>query len=254
MMNQQVEVQENARIFDMLEANVNARAHEVQTVAEEVSQHLQLLDNEQVGICRKDESHAVVEFKMTRVLPFDVDTISNVCWRVVELGWQRQNVRVVRRSRDVVSSDWCFPVQLEKGEAVEIRVRSVAKRFRTQEGFVVLAESTTEWPAHLAASGAWSRVTREHGWGLVHSYPVSASRSAAQDPSQSTASVSRFLMHLTTEPSGLDSDTSRKLLGSPAVSDIVIPSFRTLIKNRQQCVDNRLMDSASATSNAISAI
>ncbi|KAE8893040.1 hypothetical protein PF005_g24101 [Phytophthora fragariae] len=245
MMNQQVDASDNALIFAMLEANLNARANtEVQIVADEMSQPVQLAESDQVSICRKDETHAAVEFKTVRVLPFDADTVSKECWRVAELGWKREHARVVRRSKDVVSSDWCFPVQLEKGEAMEIRVRSVAKRFRVEEGFVVLAESTTEWPAHLAASGAWSRVTRERGWGLVHSYP---SRSAAQNPSRPSASVSRFLMHVTTEPFGLDSDTSRKLLGSPAVSDVVIPSFRTLIKNRQQTVDNRLMDSAFAT-------
>ncbi|KAF4035131.1 hypothetical protein GN244_ATG12904 [Phytophthora infestans] len=146
--------------------------------------------------------------------------------------------RVVRRSQDVVSSDWCFPVELEEGETVEIRVRSVAKRFAVQQGFVVLAESTTEWPPHLAASGVWSRVTRESGWGLVHSYPP---RSVARG---SSSSVSRFLVYMSSVPTGLDCESSRKLLGSPAVSDVVIPSFQKLIRNRQQCVDNHLMDAA----------
>ncbi|GMF43647.1 unnamed protein product [Phytophthora fragariaefolia] len=222
-MSWQLKALENALIFDMLEAHVNARVSEVPTVAGEVSQPMQLVETDQVSICRKDESHAAVEFNTVRMLPFDIDTISSICWQVAGLGWNRQGARVVRRSRDVVASDWCFP-----------------------EGCVVLAECTTEWPAYLEASGAWPRVTREHGWALVHSYPFTASRSAAQSPSRPTASMSRFLMSMTTEPSGLDIESSHKLLGSPAVSDVVIPFFRRLIKNRQQRVDNRLMDSAFA--------
>ncbi|KAG7377428.1 hypothetical protein PHYPSEUDO_011654 [Phytophthora pseudosyringae] len=245
MTKQPYRAMDNALIFDMLEANVNARASEIQTITKEMLQPVLTANTEQVSIRRKDETHAAVEFKTVRVLPFDADAVSNVCWRVAEFSWKIQGARVVRRSADVVSSDWCFPVQLEKGETVEIRVRSVAKRFKVREGFVVIAESTTEWPAHLAASGVWSRVTRESGWGLVHSYP--------RDSSSSPVSVSRFVMYMTSEPSGLDSDTSRKLLASPAVSDVVIPSFRTLIRNRQQCVDNRLMDAAFATP-SISAI
>ncbi|POM62793.1 hypothetical protein PHPALM_27998 [Phytophthora palmivora] len=248
MMTQMYQDVDSTCIFDMLEANVNARVNEIQGIAGEITQPVRTANTEQVCICRKDEIHPAVEFKTVRVLPFEVDTVSNVCWRVAELGWKRDGARVVRRSTDVVSSDWCFPVQLKKGETVEIRVRSVAKRFRVQEGFVVLAESTTEWPAHLAASGAWSRVTRESGWGLVHSYPTNGNGLEARDSSLSPASVSRFVMYLTSEPSGLDSDTSRKLFGSPAVSDVVIPSFRKLIRNRQQCVDNRLMDAAFVTS------
>ncbi|GMF27178.1 unnamed protein product [Phytophthora lilii] len=244
MMSQQVDAADSARIFDMLEASVNVRADEVHAIASKVSQPLQAAGTEQVSICRKNETHAAVEFRTMRVLPFDLDIVSSVCWHAAQLGWKRHGLsRVVRRSGDVVASDWCFPVQLEKGEAMDIRVRCVAKRFQVPEGFVIIAESTTEWPAHLAASGAWSRVTRESGWGLLHSYPVG---SAAQAASRPTATVSRFLMQITCEPSGLDSDTSRKLLGSPAVSDIVIPSYRTLIRNRQQCVDNRLMDAAFA--------
>ncbi|KAG3031286.1 hypothetical protein PC121_g7783 [Phytophthora cactorum] len=235
---------DDALIFDMLERSVNARVNEIQAITNEVSQPVMTANTEQVCICRKGDTHAAVEFKTVRVLPFDVDTVSSVCWRAAGLGWKRQGARVVRRSADVVSSDWRFPVQLKQGETVEIRVRCVAKRFRVQQGFVVIAESTTEWPAHLAASGVWSRVTRESGWGLVHSYPTATNRSVARDSSSSPAPVSRFLVYMTSVPSGLDSDTSRKLLGSPAVSDVVIPSFQTLIRNRQQCVDNRLMDAA----------
>ncbi|KAG3104500.1 hypothetical protein PI124_g14099 [Phytophthora idaei] len=235
---------DDALIFDMLERSVNARVNEIQAITNEVSQPVMTANTEQVCICRKGDTHAAVEFKTVRVLPFDVDTVSSVCWRAAGLGWKRQGARVVRRSADVVSSDWRFPVQLKQGETVEIRVRCVAKRFRVQQGFVVIAESTTEWPAHLAASGVWSRVTRDSGWSLVHSYPTATNRSVARDSSSSPAPVSRFLVCMTSVPSGLDSDTSRKLLSSPAVSDVVIPSFQTLIRNRQQCVDNRLMDAA----------
>ncbi|ETK81531.1 hypothetical protein F441_13248 [Phytophthora nicotianae CJ01A1] len=247
---------DDAHIFDMLERSVNARVSEIQAITREVSQPVVTANTEHVCICRKDEAHAAVEFKTMRVLPFDVETVSSVCWRVAEHGWKNRGARVVRRAQDVVSSDWCFPVQLDKGETVEIRVRSVAKRFKVQQGFVVIAESSTEWPAHLAASGAWSRVTRESGWGLVHSYPANGNGSDARDSSSSSPeSVSKFVVHMTCVPSGLDSDTSRKLLGSPAVSDVVIPSFRTLIRNRQQCVDNRLMDAAFLHGNSsISAI
>ncbi|KAL3670799.1 hypothetical protein V7S43_003985 [Phytophthora oleae] len=253
MMKERYHAADNALIFDMLEANVNARVHEIQSIAEEVSQPVLTANTEQVCICRKDETHPAMQFKTARVMPFDVDTVSSVCWRVAEVGWKRQGARVVRRSADVVSSDWCFPVQLEKGENVEIRVRCVAKRFKVHEGFVVIAESTTEWPAHLEATGVWSRVTKESGWGLIHPYPAKRNRSAAQDTSRPPASVSRFVMFITCQPSGLDTDTTRKLLGSPAVSDVVVPSFRKLIHNRQQCVDNRLMDTAFATP-SISAI
>lgn len=235
MMMNQCHWADDALIFDMLEQSVNARVNEIQAITKEMSQPVMTANTEHVCICRKDDTHAAVEFKTVRVLPFDVDTVSSVCWRVAELGWKRQGARVVRRSQDVVSSDWCFPVELEKGETVEIRVRSVAKRFAVQQGFVVLAESTTEWPPHLAASGVWSRVTRESGWGLVHSYPP---RSVAR------GSSSRFLVYMSSVPTGLDCESSRKLLGSPAVSDVVIPSFQKLIRNRQQCVDNHLMDAA----------
>jgi len=238
MLEQQYRATDNALMFEMLEACVNARVGEIQSVVEKMSEPVTSANTETVCICRKDEHHAAVEFKTTRVLPFPVDAVSSVCWHVAELGWSKHWARVVRRSKDVVSSDWCFPVELESGETVDIRVRCVAKRFEVAKGFVVLAESTTEWPAHLAASGVWARVTRESGVGMAHPYPDSTKGAAA--------SVSRFMMHLTSQPSGLDSETSRKLLGSPAVSDVVIPSFRKLIRNRQQCVDNRLMDAAFA--------
>ncbi|KAK1935562.1 hypothetical protein P3T76_010257 [Phytophthora citrophthora] len=254
MMNERFQAGDNAMIFDMLEANVNARVHEIQSITKEASQPMLTANTEQVSICRKDETHPMMQFKTTRVMPFDVDTVSSVCWRVAEFGWKRQGARVVRRSADVVSSDWCFPVQLDKGENVEIRVRSVVKRFKVHEGFVVIAESTTDWPAHLAATGVWSRVTKESGWGLVHPYLTKGNGSAAQGTSsQPPATVSRFVMSMSCQPSGLDMDTTRKLLGSPAVSDVVVPSFRKLIHNRQQCVDNRLMDTA-FTSPSVSAI
>ncbi|KAG1712613.1 hypothetical protein DVH05_000355 [Phytophthora capsici] len=253
MMNERYQTTDNALIFDMLEANVNARVHEIQSITKEVSQPVRTANTEQVCICREDETHPMMLFKTTRVMPYDVETVSSVCWRVAELGWKEQGARVVKRSADVVSSDWCFPVQLDKGENVEIRVRSVAKRFKVDEGFVVIAESTTEWPAHFEATGVWSRVTKESGWGLVYPYPTKGNRSAAQCSSQPPASVSRFVMSMTCQPSGLDTDTTRKLLGSPAVSDIVVPSYRKLFHNRQQCVDNRLMDTA-LTSPSVSAI
>ncbi|KAG7393811.1 hypothetical protein PHYBOEH_005994 [Phytophthora boehmeriae] len=225
-----------AGVFDLLEASVIARVGKMKSlVAAEMSHPVLKTDNEEIQICRKDESRPTVEFRSTRVLPFNVETVSHVCWHGCAMS-RAGGVRVAMRSEGVVSTDMSMPVPLESGEVVEIRVLCVIKRFILDGSFVVIAESLTEWPAHLVASGAWSKATRESGWGIVHRYPTPSQRSTT------SASVSRFLLHMSCMPTGTDVEGARKLLNSPAVSNVVIPSFRRLIHNRQQNVDNLLLD------------
>ncbi|RLN96796.1 hypothetical protein BBJ28_00022994 [Nothophytophthora sp. Chile5] len=229
---------DNALIFDMLESSVNSRFDELAAIGREVSQPVTAADAEHIRIRRGDGDHAAVEFKMVRVLPFDVNTVSDVCWGVAQLGWNfmdRPGARVTKRSKDVISTEVCFAVALDNGEVVELHVRCLVKRFVVEEGLAIMAESVTEWPARLAAAGSWTHATREVGWGLIHPYPAS---NGASEP---TASVMRSTM--LTQPRPLASDPpAYQLLNTRAVNDVVIPSFRKLISNRQQFVDNLLLD------------
>ncbi|GMF34257.1 unnamed protein product [Phytophthora lilii] len=161
--------------FNALEDRVNERFLNFQTVLDEIDQASLMLDAELVNP-REGGGARMLEYKFTRVLPFDVSATSDAAWRIVREGGatQKQASSVVKRSKDIHAADSRFSLPLGNGEMVTVDVHVVVKTFVVPDGCVLLAEASVEWSAHRESTPLWGKRSQESVWCVLRGYPFNA--------------------------------------------------------------------------------
>ncbi|GMF43649.1 unnamed protein product [Phytophthora fragariaefolia] len=234
---------ENSTIFSMLESKVNARSNELGMIVCEAFLPIKDGASEQIQICREEgeAAAATVEYKHSRLLPFEQDTTANTIWDIIELGGlvTSQHCHVTKQSQNLVEMASRFTVPLERAghSTVSVDVHAVAKHFDASSGMVVLVESHSEWSISHPTASTWKQTTEEAGWVVVNEHPlqVNGTQSACQ---------LRTTMKLTPDVSGASSGSKAPTSFTGCVSDIVIPSFREIMSSHHQSVENFLLDTS----------
>ncbi|KAJ8559182.1 hypothetical protein ON010_g8270 [Phytophthora cinnamomi] len=109
--------------FKILEDQVDERFHSFQPLLEEIRQASLTLDEEHVQTCGGEEDAiSAMEYKCTRLLPFDAKVTRKAAWSIIEEGGgpQKQVSNVMRRSEDVHAVDSRFALPLGQGTIVAI--------------------------------------------------------------------------------------------------------------------------------------
>ncbi|ETK81530.1 hypothetical protein F441_13247 [Phytophthora nicotianae CJ01A1] len=230
-------LQLSSDVLTSLANRVNDRLTELDYIIENIRASMFGPDVDQVNVHREGDegTSASVEFKRNRMMPFDADNTSRVIWDVMHLGVipDEHCARVIKQSHDTLLSQGCETQALAGGGTVDLVVSCLMKRVLVPGGFIMLIESTTEWQARPAQAKAWTHVTRDSGWALVH----------PNDERPGTCQV-QLAVRLRTE----DTEQNGLTLLTPVVCDVVIPSFGEVLSSRHQLVENALLDSTRTTS------
>ncbi|ETN20289.1 hypothetical protein PPTG_03325 [Phytophthora nicotianae INRA-310] len=230
-------LQLSSDVLTSLANRVNDRLTELDYIIENIRASMFGPDVDQVNVHREGDegTSASVEFKRNRMMPFDADNTSRVIWDVMHLGVipDEHCARVIKQSHDTLLSQGCETQALAGGGTVDLVVSCLMKRVLVPGGFIMLIESTTEWQARPAQAKAWTHVTRDSGWALVH----------PNEERPGTCQV-QLAVRLRTE----DTEQNGPTLLTPVVCDVVIPSFGEVLSSRHQLVENALLDSTRTTS------
>ncbi|ETP39380.1 hypothetical protein F442_13167 [Phytophthora nicotianae P10297] len=230
-------LQLSSDVLTSLANRVNDRLTELDYIIENIRASMFGPDVDQVNVHREGDegTSASVEFKRNRMMPFDADNTSRVIWDVMHLGVipDEHCARVIKQSHDTLLSQGCETQALAGGGTVDLVVSCLMKRVLVPGGFIMLIESTTEWQARPAQAKAWTHVTRDSGWALVH----------PNEERPGTCQV-QLAVRLRTE----DTEQNGLTLLTPVVCDVVIPSFGEVLSSRHQLVENALLDSTRTTS------
>lgn len=142
-----------------------------------------------------------------------------------------QTVSVIQRTKDTLVSQGHDMRELPDGGSVNVRVTVVVRRVVIPGGFVALIESTTKWKARPANAKAWTHMTHDSGWALVH-------------PNVLRPGTCQFQLSLRLRTHAAPSEQNGPTLLTPVVSNVVIPSFREMLRARHQLVENALLDAS----------
>ncbi|KAF4134685.1 hypothetical protein GN958_ATG15941 [Phytophthora infestans] len=231
----------NSDVLLSLENRVNERLTELSYIIGKIRASMSGPDVDQVNVHREgvEGASASVEFKRNRLMPFNADYTSRVVWDVMHLGAipDEHCTRVTKRSHDTLLSQGCETQALAGGGTVDLVVSCLMKRVIVPGGFIMLIESTTEWRAHPAQAKAWTHVTRDSGWALVH-------------PNEERPGTCQVQLAVRLRTESHEQQNGPTLL-TPVVSDVVIPSFGEVLSARHQLVENALLDSTRAATEAV---
>jgi hypothetical protein len=226
-------------VFDMLERRLDAQFRALEAVGrfDELRPRMPSIDTD--GYYKSgDRSKGTVELKRVQLLPFEQNAISSTILSIVELGRfpGDQVSRVLKRSNDSYAMDSSLTVRLEDGEgSLTLDMHCVMKRFVTPNGSVLLMEARSDWTADVEPSRAWCHTTEEAGCFSVSKYAV--------EGSHETSAMSQIQSTMTLRPREPSTVATRyPLAGARTIIDVVIPSFREIVKSRHQCVENTLFD------------
>ncbi|KAJ8561649.1 hypothetical protein ON010_g8032 [Phytophthora cinnamomi] len=231
-----------SQVFQVLESRVDRRYEELGLICHDAGTRIVTSDVDQVVVRRggMKQKATALEFNRTHLLPFPIDVACDTVWNVVKLGVisNERCARVHIRSEDILVSQGCFTQPLEDGGSVKMRSQCFMKRVVVPEGCIFFVEAITEWMARPFRSEQWSHVTRDYGWAAV--LPVATMPGVCQLQSVMRLQSSECMKN---DPRD---QLASSLLFSPELSDVMIPTFRSILNSRFQLVDNALLDASRA--------
>ncbi|ETP39372.1 hypothetical protein F442_13159 [Phytophthora nicotianae P10297] len=216
--------------FNSLEDRVNERFEGFQSILDEIRHTAIPMDSDHV----QSEAGNTLEYKCTRVWPFDERATSSAAWTIVEEGGatKKQASNVTKLSRDVHAVDTRFALPLHEHEVATVDIHGVAKRFILPDGCVILAEATSEWAVRRDSSIVWSNESRESIWCVIRRFSLSCHEAGCQvnAVARSEAVPKHTISNTLSASSGFTQDAT-------------MATFRQLIESQRQCWENRLWDS-----------
>ncbi|KAJ8559180.1 hypothetical protein ON010_g8266 [Phytophthora cinnamomi] len=219
--------------FTALEARVDLRFQEFPSILEELQKTSTIMDQENVQIRCRDTGAAVMEYKLTRVLPFDGGKTYERVWSLVEAGGYRskQASKVSRWSDNAhgVESRSMLPLA-GSNDIAAVDACTVVKRFVVPEHFVFLAESSAEY---RGVSSSWSFSTQESIWFAIRRVPLGVMPGCE--------SLQAFGCQLN---AAVRSESVRQDLPQGITPELVMNSVRDHIDLERQYLENTLWDSA----------
>ncbi|KAG3095991.1 hypothetical protein PC129_g7028 [Phytophthora cactorum] len=217
----------SVQVYDVMERRLDARFHELEYAYRVMQQPMTSTDTETIN-----DERGAVEFTRLELLPFEEKAISTTMWSFIEEGRfpDGEHSIVSRRSVDSLAVNTRVAVQIDCGSVVTIDTHGVIKRFVTRQGYAVMMEGYSEWTVDSPASGMWHHTTREGGCFVMREYSVAPGISQARSllclyPGENTETAQCFSPSI-----------------SNSIREVVIPSYRQLLKSRHQFLQNALFD------------
>lgn len=242
------------QLFDALRRDVDARYPHVNAV-------FQALGMLVTGKRETQEAHMILdpvngptmELRDATIFPFDVDAITNAVWRSMEAeamgcaeGLGLVESLIIHCTDDTIFAKTTIPLRQSRTDDAELCVRVVVKRFVERERVVVLWESLSDrlgklplacpTLAGLGASLPRDVAMRDRGWCLIEALPSAPGRHA---------SMVQLCSHIAPQAvatSSAESSASLSLQHMQSLVDALAPCYRSIWGNRQQIMENILME------------
>ncbi|TYZ58210.1 hypothetical protein PybrP1_006438 [[Pythium] brassicae (nom. inval.)] len=236
-----------AQIYEMLSRDIGERYKHVDAALEELGMAAQKRELQEAQMILDTTNGPMMELKDATIFPFDVDAISDAAWRSMELESIGFNDNVglvesviVHSSEDTICMQTTAPIRHPRtNNEAELRIRAVIKRFVERHRVVVLWESVSEGlgklPCLASASGAPSVEMRDRGLCLIEALPSAPGRHST---------IIQLCSRLAPLVAGSEGGSSPHLplQHMHGIVDSVAPCYRHIWGNRQQVMENILME------------
>lgn len=238
-----------AQIYEMLSRNISERYKHVDAALEELGMTTQKRELQEAHMILDTANGPMMELKDATIFPFDIAAINDASWRSMEMESIGFNDHaglvesvIVHSTADMICVRTTAPIRHPRAtNNAELHIHAVMMRFVERHRVLVLWESVSEGLGKLpllavaAASGSPSVEMRDRGLSLIESLP-----SVPGQHSTIIQLCSRLAPFVADSVGG--STPHLSLQHMHGLVDSVAPCYRHIWWNRQQVMENILME------------
>uniref|UniRef100_K3W9L6 M96 mating-specific protein family n=1 Tax=Globisporangium ultimum (strain ATCC 200006 / CBS 805.95 / DAOM BR144) TaxID=431595 RepID=K3W9L6_GLOUD len=226
-------------IFDSLSKSLDERYQQVDAVFEKLGMAYQKRERQEANMILDTINGPTMELKDATIFPFDVQSINEAVWRSMEvesLGCKENNMGMieslmVQSSEDTVCIKTSIPLRQPRAPESDLSMRCVMKRYVEKNRVVILWESVSDCLAKLVQCAGRGVEVRDRGWCMIESLP---------SPPGRHSSIIQLCSHIAPRMSGESAHVSMQHMHG--LVDTVAPCYRYIWGNRQQIMENLLME------------
>lgn len=238
------------RIFAALSRDIDERYKHVDAALEELGMTTQKREVQETHMILDTVDGPTMELRDATIFPFDVSAINDAAWRSMEaesIGFQDgvglvESV-IVHSSEDAIYLKTTVPIRHPRANnEVELHIRAVVKRFVEHHRVIVLWESVSDGLGKLpsvasctASQSSRGVEMRDRGWCQIEALPSPPGRYSTL-----IQLCSRLAPRMADSESG--SSPHLALQHTHGLVDSVAPCYRHIWGNRQQVMENILME------------
>ncbi|KAF1321432.1 hypothetical protein FI667_g11890, partial [Globisporangium splendens] len=230
---------EEQLIFDSLSKSLDERYQQVDAVFEKLGMAYQKRERQEANMILDTINGPTMELKDATIFPFDLQSISEAAWRSMEvesLGCKENNMGMieslmVQSSEDAICIKTSIPLRQPRAPESDLNIRCVIKRYVEKTRVIILWESVSDCLAKLVQCGGRGVEIRDRGWCMIESLP---------SPPGRHSSIIQLCSHIAPRMSGESAQVSMQHMHG--LVDTVAPCYRYIWGNRQQIMENLLME------------
>ncbi|GAB9474301.1 hypothetical protein Gpo141_00011432 [Globisporangium polare] len=238
-------------IFDALTRDIDERYKQVDAEFEKLGMNYEKREQQEAHMILDTVNGPTMELKDATIFPFDVQALNDAVWRSMEVeSFSCKETMgmieslLVHASEDTMCMKTTVPIQAQRSPESDLSIRAVIKRFVERNRVVILWESVTDCLSKLpqcsssslsSSSSSGSTISykdvemRDRGWCMIESLP---------SPPGRHSSIIQLCSHIAPRVTG----ESMPLQHMHGLVDSVAPCYRYIWGNRQQIMENILME------------
>jgi len=229
---------EEQQIFDALSKSLDERYQQVDAVFEKLGMAYQKREMQEANMILDTINGPTMELKDATIFPFDVQAINDAAWRSMEVEsfGCKENMGMVdsllvQSTEDMICIKTSIPLRQQRAPDSDLSIRAVMKRYVERNRVIILWESVSECLNKLPQCSARGVEMRDRGWCMIESLP---------SPPGRHSTIIQLCSHIAPRMSGESNHLS--LQHMHGLVDSVAPCYRYIWGNRQQIMENLLME------------
>lgn len=229
---------EEQQIFDALSKSLDERYQQVDAVFEKLGMAYQKREMQEANMILDTINGPTMELKDATIFPFDVQAINDAAWRSMEVEsfGCKENMGMidsllVQSTEDTICVKTSIPLRQQRAPDSDLSIRAVMKRYVERNRVIILWESVSDCLNKLPQCSARGVEMRDRGWCMIESLP---------SPPGRHSTIIQLCSHIAPQMSGESNHLS--LQHMHGLVDSVAPCYRYIWGNRQQIMENLLME------------
>ncbi|TDH66393.1 hypothetical protein CCR75_002305 [Bremia lactucae] len=228
----------DAPVFKQMEKNVATQYKQLAQVFRDADLDKGRTDFSDAKVVTNAHQGTFVRFTMAKMAPFPLDSISNAMWKCAK----KHSVLNMKGDYAIESKN-CDMLYLKRecmlqGESnnIPVLLRSVCRRFVEPDRVVVVWDGVGDWPKSYLRTYPGSVPIRERGYCVFQSPGHGVSKGGQALPLSQLQSCVCMKPGLSAE---MDMNSPECL---QMLQDVVIPSYRKILDEREQMLENAILD------------
>ncbi|KAL3670798.1 hypothetical protein V7S43_003984 [Phytophthora oleae] len=226
----------DAPVFRQMEKSVAGQYDQLAQVFRDAGLDESKTDLFDARVVTGDKQGTFVRFTTAKVAPFPLEAIGGAMWKgamksaALNVG---NNPAIEQGDGGVMYLKRQCMLQDDMNGGISVLLRGVCRRFVEHDRIVLVWEGTGDWPNDYLRSHPSSVPIRERGYCVVQNFRGKGGRGAPLSLFQTCVCMTPGLS------AGIDMNQPECL---QMLSDVVIPSYRKILDEREQMLENGILD------------